>query len=173
MKRPVALTLPLVLAGTITTAVGAAVDPAPELSLCPGKPLVMAALSRPTTQARAAPERQRLTIQLSPEKTVALPAISRDLEKERAKVKGPTYGGIVRLNVARAGVYRIGTGRDVWLDVVSPSGKLLDPAREEGVFACDGANKILLYTFEAAGSYWLQVALSPKPDILLVVIRAD
>ncbi|MET0216721.1 MAG: hypothetical protein ABW205_02180 [Burkholderiales bacterium] len=157
----------------LLTTCAAAVDPAPELALCRGKPTVMAALSRATTQARAVPERQRLTVQLSPEKSVALPGTSPDLDKERAKAKGPTYAGVVRLEVTRPGIYRVGTDRDAWVDIATASGKLLDPAPEEGTFTCDGAQKILLYTLPAAGSYWLQVALSSKRDIPLTIIRAD
>ena len=118
----------------LLTTCAAAVDPAPELALCRGKPTVMAALSRATTQARAVPERQRLTVQLSPEKSVALPGTSPDLDKERAKAKGPTYAGVVRLEVTRPGIYRVGTDRDAWVDIATASGKLLDPAPEEGTF---------------------------------------
>jgi hypothetical protein len=67
----------------------------------------------------------------------------------------------------------VSVDRDVWLDVANATGKLLDPAPEEGTFECGGTRKVLIYTLPAAGTYWLQVALSPRRDILLIVIPAD
>lgn len=151
----------------------AAVDPAPELGLCGGKPAIMAALGRASTQARAVPQRQRLTLQLLPEKSVVLPGTSPDLEQERAKARAATYGGVVRLHASRPGVYRVGIDRDAWLDLATATGKLLDPAPDEGTFDCNGPQKVLLYTLPAPGTYWLQIALSPRRETLLTVIPVD
>ena len=173
VRRPATPAFLLAMLHALTWQAAAAVDPSPELALCRGKPVAMTALSRPTMQARAVPTQQRLTVQLSPEKSISLLVISPDLDQERAKAKRPTYGGILRLDVTRPGPYRIGVDRDAWVDVVTASGTLLDPAPEEGTFTCDGAQKILIYSLPAAGSYWLQIALSPKRDMALTVIRAN
>ncbi len=151
----------------------ATVDPAPELRLCGTKPWTMAALGRASTQARAVPQRTLLTLALVPEKSVVLPATSADLELERTKTSGATFGGVVRLQVPRPGVYRVSVGRDAWLDLATAAGKLLDPAPDEGLFDCDGPRKVLLYTLPAPGTYWLQIALSPRRETLLTVIPID
>jgi hypothetical protein len=123
-----------------------AVDPTPELRLCGTKPAIMAALSRASTQARSVPMHQRVTLQLSSEKSVVLPGTSTDLEQERAKAQGATYAGVVRLEATRPGSYRVSVDRDAWLDVATAAGKLLDPAPDEGTFDCDGAQKVLRET---------------------------
>jgi len=151
----------------------APIDPAPELALCRGKPLHMAALSRISTQARAAPEGQRLTVQLSPDKTVSLPGTSPDFEKARAKTKGATYAGLVRLVVTRPGTYRVGVAQDAWVDIATATGKLLDAGPDEGTFTCDGAQKVLLYRLTAADTYWLQIALFPRRETMLTIVRGD
>jgi hypothetical protein len=150
-----------------------AIDPAPERRLCTTRPALMVALGRASNQARAVPVRQRLTLQLSPEKSVVLPGSSADLEQQRAEARGATYGGVVRLEAARAGTYRVGVDRDAWLDIATATGKLLDPVPDEGTFDCDGPQKVLLYTLPAPGTYWLQIALSPRREILLTVIPVD
>jgi len=154
-------------------AIAAPVDPAPELRLCATKPVIMTALRRASTQARTVPLRQRLTLELSPEKSVVLPGTSADLERERAKARGATYAGVVRVEAARPGVYRVGVDRDVWVDLAAATGKLLDPSPDEGAFDCDGAQKVLVYALPAAGTYWLQIALSPRRVTPLTVIPAD
>ena len=172
-RAPGVLFLALAALLAFAFARAAAVDPAPELGLCGTKPAIMAALSRASTQARAVPERTRLTLQLSPERSVVLPGTSADLEQERAKARGATYGGVVRLHASRPGIYRVSVDRDAWLDVATASGKLMDPAPDEGTFDCDGAQKVLIYALPAAGTYWLQIALSPRRETLLTVIPAD
>ena len=84
-----------------------AVDPSPSCDLCGTKPAIMAALSRASTQARSVPMHQRVTLQLSSEKSVVLPGTSTDLEQERAKAQGATYAGVVRLEATRPGSYRV------------------------------------------------------------------
>lgn len=117
---------------------------------------------------------QRLILQLSPEKSVVFPGVSTDLDKERAKAKGATtYSGVVRLEVTRPGIHRVSVDREAWLDVATATGELLDPAPEEGMFVCDGARKVLLYGLPAPGTYWLQVALSPRRETELTVIPPD
>jgi hypothetical protein len=149
-----------------------AADALPEMGLCKTKPAIMAALSRVSTQARAVPLRQRLTLQLSLEKSVILPGRSPDLEKERAKATGATYAGVVRLEADRPGTYRVSVDQDVWLDIATAAGDLLEPAPDEETFTCEGAQKVLLYTLPQAGTYWLQIALSPRRETLLTVIPA-
>jgi hypothetical protein len=152
----------------------AAVDPRPEVDLCPNKPAIMAALSRSSTQARPVPLRQRLNLQLSPERSVVLPGTSADLEKERAKFRGAAYAGVVRLEAPRSGIYRVSVDRDAWLDIATSAGMLLDPAPDEGTFDCDGAQKkVLLYTLPAPGTYWLQISVSPRRETFLTVIPID
>lgn len=155
------------------SALAGAVDPAPELRLCATKPALVTALRRTSTQARAVPVRQRLALQLAPEKSVVLPGTSADLERARAQARGATYAGVARLETSRAGIFRVSVDRDAWLDIVSASGELLDPAPDEGMFDCDGARKVLVYALPAAGTYWLQIALSPRRETLLTVIPAD
>jgi hypothetical protein len=164
-----ALTLFATLAPVLCIA--APVDPAPELALCRTEPASMAALSRVSTRARSAPEGRLLKVGLAPEKSVAFPGTSPDFEKARAQVGAGTYGGVLRLEVTRPGVYRIGVAQDAWVDVATASGKLLDPAPDEGAFTCDGAQKVLIYGIPAAGTYWLQIALSAQRATMLTLIR--
>ena len=147
-----------------------ALDPAPELRLCGTQPAIMMALSRASTQARAVPMRQRLTLQLAPEKSVVLPGTSADLEQERAKTRGATYAGVVRLEAPQPGLYRVSVDRDAWVDIATATGKLLVPSPDEATFDCDGPQKVLLYTLPGPGTYWLQIALSPRRETLLTVI---
>jgi hypothetical protein len=157
----------------VASAVAGTVDPAPELRLCATKPSLMTALRRPSTQARAVPMDQRLILQLAPQQSVVLPGTSAELERERAKAHSTTYAGVARLEAASAGTYRVSVDRDAWLDVVTVGGRPLDPAPEEGTFDCDGTQKVLVYTLPAAGTYWLQIALSPRRETLLSVIPAQ
>jgi hypothetical protein len=154
-------------------AIAGGVDPAPELRLCATKSALMTALSRVSTQARAVPMQQRLALQLSPEKSVVLPGTSADLERERATVRGATYAGLVRLEAVRAGIYRVSVDRDAWLDLATAAGTLLDPAPDEGTFDCAGTQKVLLYRLPAPGTYWLQIALSPRSETFLTVIPPE
>ncbi len=160
-------------AGIAATANAGALDPGPEKRLCATKPAQMTALLRASTQARAVPLRQRLTLQLAPEKAVVLPGTSADLDRERAKVRGATFAGVVRLHVERPRSYRIALDRDAWLDVVAETGKLIDPAPDEATFHCGGAQKVIVYQLPAFGNYWLQIALSPRRETLLTVIPVD
>jgi hypothetical protein len=167
---------PLFLLGLVAAfcaPAAAALDTAPEKLVCATKPSHMAALRRVSTQARPVPARTRVSVQLAPDRTVLLPGNSGDLERERAQSHGATFAGIVRLYAARPGTYRIGVDRAAWLDVVTASGQVIDPAPAEGVFECDGAQKVLVYHLPATGTYWLQIALSPRREILLTVIPAD
>jgi hypothetical protein len=151
----------------------APVDPAPELALCQTRPAHLTALSRISTRVRAAPQGERLAVRLSPENSVSLAGTSPDLDKARAQANGKTYAGLVRLVVTQPGTYRVGVDRDAWVDVATVAGKLLDPAPDEGTFTCDRAQKILVYALPAADTYWLQIALSPRRETMLTLIRAD
>jgi hypothetical protein len=162
-----------VLAGALCVPAAAALDTAPEKLLCATKPSHMTALRRVSTQARPVPARERVILQLAPDRTVMLPGDSDDLARERARSRGATFAGVVQLHAARPGTYRIGVDRAAWLDVVTASGQVIDPAQEEGEFDCDGAQKVIVYQLPATGTYWLQIALSPRREILLTVIPSD
>jgi len=165
----------LLALGVVCNASAPAAEPdsAAEKRLCASKPTPMTALLRASTQARAVPPRQRVALQLAPEKTVMLPGTSEDLRRSREKARGATFAGIVRMHVTRPGAYRIGVDRDAWLDIATEGGRLVDPAPDEATFECDGVQKVLVYQLPAAGTYWLQIALSPRRETWLTVIPAD
>lgn len=164
---------PLLLFVLTAAHTAAAPDPVPEKALCATEPAHMTALLRASTQARAVPLRQRLTLRLAPEKAVLLPGTSADLDRERAGVRGATFAGVVRMYAERPGTFRIGIDRDAWLDLVAQSGTLIEPAPDEITFDCGGVHKVLVYRLPHAGMYWLQIALSPRRETLLTVIPVD
>lgn len=78
-----------------------------------------------------------------------------------------SHGGMVALDVARAGVYRVAISTGAWLDVVS-GGEALQSINHGRGPACSGVRKMVDFRLEA-GRYIVQIAANGTPSIRLLV----
>lgn len=78
------------------------------------------------------------------------------------------FGGLAKLRVARAGIYRIGLSGAAWIDVVAAGKPLASTAHGHGP-ACSGIRKIVDFSLRP-GDYVVQLAASPEPAVTIMVV---
>ncbi len=78
------------------------------------------------------------------------------------------YAGVVRLNLAAAGRYRVALDEHLWVDVVH-GGTLLESADFSGSEDCDGPRKIVEYAIPAPGEYLVQVSAAGQPAVRVAI----
>ncbi len=78
-----------------------------------------------------------------------------------------SHGGMVALDVARAGVYRVAISTGAWLDVVLGGAALQSVNHGRGP-ACSGVRKMVDFRLEP-GRYIVQIAANGTPSIRLLV----
>ncbi|HEV2441992.1 MAG TPA: hypothetical protein VGT07_05690 [Steroidobacteraceae bacterium] len=83
---------------------------------------------------------------------------------------GGAHAGLVRLHIARSGLYRVALSGRFWIDVVK-DGKLIASAAFTGARGCNAPRKIVLYRL-VAGDILLQLSGGASPQTELTVTRA-
>ncbi|MDK4805634.1 MAG: hypothetical protein OC190_03695 [Novosphingobium aromaticivorans] len=82
-----------------------------------------------------------------------------------------SFGGMVRLQVAKAGTYRVALGSGAWIDLLRAGKPLVSAAHGHGP-ACTGIRKIVDFALDA-GDYVLQVAANGTPEVTVLVVPQD
>lgn len=82
------------------------------------------------------------------------------------------YAGLVRLKVAKAGLYRISVDQPFWIDVVSGT-ELLRSEDFQGAAGCNAPHKIVLFQLPAAQDLVIQVSGLPSGKARLTVTPAS
>ena len=103
--------------------------------------------------ARAAPRvtpNQLYDLTLAPQDNVRFV-----VTPERHWGSDDSFGGLVRLRVKTAGIYRINLGQPAWLDVVSGR-ELIHPRDFQGAAGCTAPNKIVEFELPAGRELTLQ-----------------
>lgn len=78
-----------------------------------------------------------------------------------------SYGGLLDLNIKKAGTYRIGLSAGAWLDVVKNKKLLLSTAHGHGP-DCSTLRKIVDFPLQA-GHYVVQVSANADPAIAIMI----
>lgn len=108
---------------------------------------------------------------IEPGKATALTLRAVDVAKfalppERAPATG-TFGGVYRVTIARAGIYRVALQAGAWIDLVRDGKSLTSAAHMEGP-ACSGIRKIVDFALEP-GSYTLQLSGAKGPQMRVLI----
>jgi hypothetical protein len=120
----------------------------------------LSALADGTAASTPAPLDKKLDVTLHPLAEARFSA-----PPERTPSGG--YAGVVPITVPADGVYRIGAGSRVWIDVADGS-QLVTPAKFEGHAACK-VHKVVAFPLKARRSYRVQISGSDKPAVSLLV----
>jgi hypothetical protein len=80
--------------------------------------------------------------------------------------------GALSFSAARAGDYAVVVSQRMWIDVVDPAGKALEPVRVERRLRCDGIAKSLVFAL-APGAYRLQLSEGASPSLRILVAPLD
>jgi len=80
-----------------------------------------------------------------------------------------SFGGVVALDVAQAGSYRIALGSAAWLDVVRDGQAVMSTAHGHGP-DCTGIRKMVDFTL-SPGRYLVQVSANGAPQLTVMAIR--
>lgn len=99
---------------------------------------------------------------------VQTPEVSYPLRPEKPG-GSVSYGGLVGLNIAQAGTYRVALGSGAWIDVVR-DGKAATSAKHGHGPDCSGIRKMVDFPLEP-GDYVLQLAANGSPQIGVLVAR--
>jgi hypothetical protein len=81
------------------------------------------------------------------------------------------YAGIVTLKISTPGSYRVAVDLPLWIDVVS-NGSLAQPTDFQGQHECSAPHKIVVFEFNGAGPFVLQLSSAAKDSVLLTVTPA-
>ena len=79
-----------------------------------------------------------------------------------------SYGGLLALDIAQAGTYRIALSSAAWIDVVGKDGALHSVAHGHGP-DCTGIRKMVDYV-APAGRYTLQISANGTPQITVLAV---
>jgi hypothetical protein len=124
----------------------------------PARPVT--ALADGSAAAESAPLDRKLEVTLHPLAKTRFSA-----PPERTPAGG--YAGAVPLTVPADGVYRIGAGTRVWIDVAEGR-QLIPSAKFEGHAACK-VHKVVAFPLKTGRSYRVQVSGSDQPAVSLIV----
>lgn len=80
-----------------------------------------------------------------------------------------SYGGLIGIEVATAGTYRVALGSGAWIDLVRDGKAVVSIAHGHGP-ACSGIRKMVDFPLEP-GRYTLQLAANGAPEIGVLVVR--
>src|ERR1700733_16055204 len=134
-----------------------------ELAVMQKSPQMLAAGTKPDAQAPQVELDRLYELRLS-----AQGAVSYTLAPARATVPDDARGGVVRLRVARAGLYRISLGGRHWVDVVD-SGQFIKSRDFQGSHDCERPHKIVEFELPAARELLLQLSGSGEESLLLAI----
>lgn len=79
-----------------------------------------------------------------------------------------SYGGLLALDIAKDGTYRIALGSAAWLDVIGKDGPLLSIAHGRGP-DCTGIRKMVDFALEP-GRYLVQISANGAPSVMVLAI---
>lgn len=79
-----------------------------------------------------------------------------------------SYGGLLALDVAQAGTYRIALSTSAWIDVIGKDGALRSVAHGHGP-DCTGIRKMVDYVVPV-GRYTLQISANGSPQISVLAV---
>ena len=85
--------------------------------------------------------------------------------------KAGSFGGVVKTNIGKAGLYQITLSDEAWIDVVQ-NGARVKSSDFSGQKACPGVRKSVRFDL-AAGPATLQISNSESPKINLAIAPAD
>lgn len=80
-----------------------------------------------------------------------------------------SYGGIARLDIDQAGIYRVALSTAAWIDMLRGKSAVTSTAHGHGP-DCSGIRKMVDFALEP-GRYTLQVAANGAPALALMVVR--
>jgi len=80
-----------------------------------------------------------------------------------------SYGGLIRLDVERAGTYRVALGSAAWIDLVHDGKALTSSAHGRGP-DCTGIRKMVDFAL-TPGRYTVQIAANGEPETTVLVAR--
>ncbi len=79
-----------------------------------------------------------------------------------------SFGGMLRVTIARAGTYRVALGNAAWVDLVGGGVALASVAHGHGP-ACSGIRKVVDFAVKP-GAYTVQIAASDAPVTRVMVV---
>lgn len=79
-----------------------------------------------------------------------------------------SYGGILILDITKAGAYRIALGSAAWLDVIGKDGPLRSTAHGHGP-DCTGIRKVVEFPLQP-GRYTIQIAANGASDVTVMAL---
>lgn len=105
--------------------------------------------------------------------TVSLHPMSRvEFQVAPAKaVQSDRYGGMIRVDVAKAGRLQVALGEGAWIDLVRAGSVLASVEHGHGP-SCSGIRKIVAFDVEP-GVYVLQIANAPRAAIAAMAIGPE
>lgn len=101
----------------------------------------------------------------------AQPEISFAVPPSRTWPAEATYGGMARVTVAAAGVYRFALDQGAWVDVVV-NGAMLKSRSFQGRPGCNAPHKIVEFELPADKPVILEFSASVTPSLKVTVTRA-
>lgn len=81
-----------------------------------------------------------------------------------------SYGGLIAVDIAEAGTYRVALGSGAWIDIVGKDGKAVVSTKHGHGPACSGVRKMVDFPLQP-GRYTLQFAANGARDIRALVAR--
>jgi hypothetical protein len=82
------------------------------------------------------------------------------------------YAGLARLQLPRAGSYRISLDQPAWIDLLA-DGKMLDSSGFQGRPGCVAPHKIVQFTLPAGPELVLQFSAATIPRLRVTITHAD
>lgn len=79
-----------------------------------------------------------------------------------------SYGGILKLDIARRGAYRIALSSAAWIDLIGRDGPMRSTAHGHGP-DCTGIRKVVQFDLDP-GQYTLQIAANGAPEITILTL---
>ncbi|WP_235829496.1 hypothetical protein [Croceicoccus estronivorus] len=96
------------------------------------------------------------------------PEVRYPLRPEKPGESG-SFGGLVRLDVRKAGTYRVALGSAAWIDLVRGRQAVTSIVHGHGP-DCTGIRKIVDFPL-TPGRYTLQIAATDEPQMTVLVVR--
>jgi hypothetical protein len=125
-----------------------------------------------SVQAATAPGKDLPTVEVAESHTVTLAeqaAVQFMAEPGRHMLAEGAYAGLVSFTVPSDGVWRISLTNRSWIDVVSPSGQLIESTFFAGRRECQPLRKLVEFPLKANTMYTLQLSGTTDQQLKLVL----